>query len=588
MGPYKRRVTNAEIAGALREMALFLEMEEVPFKPRAYERAAYAVEALDRPIAAIDADGGIRALSKIPGVGKGVAGRIQALVRTGRLPELESRRAAMPVDLVGLTSIGGIGPKRARALFRELGVRTIEDLRRAALAGRVRKVPKFGDRSEQAILEAIEFHRQTGGRRLLGAILELAANLESRLRAQPEVVDAAVAGSIRRRRETIGDVDVLIATADGAGVSRFFASMPEVDHVYAEGPTKTLVRLANGLDADLRLVPEACFGAALLYFTGSKDHNIALRKIALAKGYKLSEYGLFRGQRRIAGRTEEEVYRALDLPWIPPEIREDQGEIEAAIGGRLPDLVGYGDLRGDLQVQSRWSDGASTIEELAREAKRLGRAYVAVTDHTRDLAMARGLDEARLREQRGAIRRAQQEVSGIRILAGAEVNIRRDGSLDVSDDALAELDVVGASIHSEFRLPRPEMTRRIVRAIENPNVDILFHPTARAIGSRAAVEFDLDAVLETARRTGTALEVNAQPNRLDLSDELVRRAVRAGVRLVIDSDAHTPYEMRFPEQFGVAQARRGWAERKDVLNTRDVHAFLASLKPKARGPNRPA
>jgi DNA polymerase (family 10) len=343
-----------------------------------------------------------------------------------------------------------------------------------------------------------------------------------------------------------------------------------------------MVRLASGMDADLRLVPAASFGAALCYFTGSKAHNVALRRIAQARELKLNEYGLFRGSRRIAGRTEEEIYEALGLDWIPPELREDAGEIEQAARRRLPALIDYGDLRGDLQIQTDWTDGSASIEEMASAARDLGLEYIAITDHTRDLPMARGSDEERLLEQAEAIRKLNSRLRGFRVLSGAEVNIREDGSLDVADEALARLDVVGAAIHSYFHQGRAEATRRVIRALENPHVDVLFHPTARSIGHREPVDFDIDAVVAAARRTGTVLEVDAMPDRLDLRDEYVRKAVEAGVLLAIDSDAHQPGQLAYADELGVAVARRGWARKADVVNALPVGRCLARLKDAAR------
>jgi DNA polymerase (family 10) len=339
-----------------------------------------------------------------------------------------------------------------------------------------------------------------------------------------------------------------------------------------------MVRLANGMDADLRVVPEASFGAALAYFTGSKDHNVALRRMAQHKGLKLNEYGLFRGDRAIAGPTEEGVYEALGLPWIPPELRENRGEIEAALADELPELVAYGSLRGDLQIQTDWTDGAASIEEMAGAAQALGLEYIAITDHTRDLAMAKGSDEKKLREQIAHIRALNRKLRGFRVLTGAEVNIRRDGSLDVADGALVDLEVVGAAVHSLFRLPRAEATQRVIRAMESPHVDVLFHPTARQLGRREAIDLDIDAVIAAAKRTGTVLEIDGIPDRLDLKDEYARKAVAAGVPLVIDSDAHHPSQLRYADEFGVAVARRGWVSRKDVLNVLPAEKLLARLK----------
>jgi DNA polymerase (family 10) len=566
---------NAEVARALREIGLRLEMQGVAFKPRAYEKAALAIEALDRPLSELE-------IESIPSVGKSIASKIHELLETGRIAELEEMRVALPVDVLGLTAIEGLGPKAARALYDALGVKSVADLERACRAQRVRGVPHFREKSEAKFLRGIALLAETRGRRLLGEMLPLAREIEARLLEVPGVQRAAVAGSIRRRKETIGDLDFLVTASDPERVAAEFAGMTEVAHVHARGASKTLVRLASGIDADLRVVPPESWGAALLYFTGSKPHNVALRRVALARKLKLNEYGLFRGRKAIAGRTEEEVYAALGLAFIPPELREDAGEIEAAGAGRLPKLIEHGDLRGDLQVQTDWTDGQASIEEMARAAREAGLEYIAVTDHTRDLAMVRGADEKKLLEQIAAIHALNRKLRGFRVLTGAEVNIRRDGSLDVADACLAKLEVVGAAIHHHFELPRAEQTRRVIRALENPHVDVLFHPTARAIGRREPVSLDLDAVIAAASRTGTALEIDALPDRLDLRDEHVRKAIDAGCALVIDSDAHHPSHLHFADELGVAVARRGWARKADVLNTRPVQKLLAGLKDGAR------
>lgn len=569
---------NADIARALREIALFLEMDDIPFKPRAYEKAARVVESLDRPLARIHAAEGTAGIRALPAIGEGIAKKIAEYLATGRIRALEEMRAKRPVDVLSLTRIEGLGPKTVRALQEELGVKDLATLEAACAAGRVRRLPRFGEKGERKILKGLAFLKQSAGRRSLGDALPLARTILDRLRNRKDVARVEIAGSLRRGKETIGDLDFLAVSRRPAAVAAFFAGMPETAHVYAKGDAKVLVRLAGGIDADLRIVPAESFGAAFAYFTGSKDHNVALRARALEKGLKLNEYGVFRGQRRVAGRTEEEVYKALDLPWIPPELRENAGEIEAAAAGRLPNLVAPEDIRGDLQVQTDWTDGAASIEEMAAAARREGFSYIAITDHTRDLAMARGNDERRLAEQIDTIRRAQRRFKDIRILSGAEVNIRKDGSLDIDAAILARLDVVGAAIHSHFDQPSAEITRRAIRAIENPHVDIFFHPTARHLGKREPAALDMDAVIAAARRAGTALEVNAHPARLDLKDEHVRKAIAAGVKLVINSDAHHPAHFTYVRTFGAFLARRGWAERKDVLNTLPVEGLLKALK----------
>ncbi|MBI1993489.1 MAG: DNA polymerase/3'-5' exonuclease PolX [Deltaproteobacteria bacterium] len=568
---------NAELARIFREIALYLEMKEEPFKPRAYEKVAYSLEALGEEAAEIYKRGGVKALRTIPGVGEAIAEKIEELLKTGRLRYYEGLKKEVPVDVGGLTAIEGVGPRSVKLLYEKLGIKKVADLEQAARAGKIRELAHFGEKMEQKILKGIEFLKQGSGRFPLGSVLPLITEIGQRLSGLPEVEEVVVAGSTRRWKETIGDADILAISRKPEKIMEFFVSMAEVMDIQGRGKTKSTVKLKNGMDVDLRVVPRESFGAALNYFTGSKDHNVALRRIAQDKGLKLNEYGLFRGSKRVAGKTEEELYKALGLSFIPPELRENQGEIEAAKKGELPDLVGYGDLRGDLQTQTSWTDGANSIEEMAGEAKRLGLEYIAITDHTKGLAMTGGSDEKKLLRQMEAIDKINRSLKGIKLLKGAEVNINKDGTLDIEDKVLAQLDVVGIAVHSHFNLPRREMTERIVRAMRNPHADILFHPTGRVIQKREPYDVDMDAVIRTAKETGAVLEIDAYPDRLDLKDEHVRKAVAAGVKLVIDSDAHSINHMRFLE-FGVAQARRGWAEKKDVINTRPLKEFLKALK----------
>jgi DNA polymerase (family 10) len=570
-------MTNAEIARVMREIAILLDMDGVQFKPRAYEKVAYAIEAFDEPIAEIYRRGGIKAVEEIPGVGKSIAEKIVTLIETGRLPYHEELRQKVPVDLASLSAIEGLGPKMIKVLYEQLRIKNVDDLERAALAGKIRELPHFGEKSEQKILKGIGFLRKSSGRFPLGLALPLITMIEERLRTVAGVKRVAVAGSIRRRKETVGDGDILVVSNQPDVVMGFFVGMPEVIHVHGRGQTKSSVKLDNGLDVDVRVVPEECFGAALNYFTGSKDHNVALRRLAIERGLKLNEYGVFRGEQAVAGRTEEEVYAVLGLPYIPPELREMTGEIEAAQAGKLPDLIDYDALRGDLQTQTTWTDGSNSIEEMAAEAQRLGLEYIAITDHTKGLAMTGGSDEAKLRQQMAAIDKLNKKLDGFTILKGAEVNINKDGTLDIDDKTLAQLDVVGVAVHSHFNLSRAEQTRRVLRAIENPHADILFHPTCRVIQKREPIDLDIDAVIQAAKRTGTILEVDAYPERLDLKDEHVRKAVEAGVKLAIDTDAHNVKHLQFLH-FGIAAARRGWATKADVINTKPVKGFLASLK----------
>jgi DNA polymerase (family 10) len=569
---------NAALARVFRDLAAYLEMDDVPFKPRAYEKAAAAIESADRPLADVYREGGAKALRAIPGVGASMAQKLEELLTTGRCAEHAEYQRHMPVDVAGLTALEGVGPKGVKALYEALRVRTVDDLAAAARAGRIRTLAHFGERSEQNILRALGARSASAGRHLLATVLPVVDDLARRLAAIGGVSQVVVAGSIRRRRETIGDADLLAVARRPAAVMDAFVALPEVAHVLGRGSTRASIRLQSGFQVDLRVVPAASFGAALLYFTGSKAHNVALRQLAMGKGLKLNEYGLFRDTRRVAGRSEEEVYRRLGLAWIPPELREDQGEIQAAQAGRLPALIKHGALRGDLQTQTDWTDGADSIEAMARAARALGMEYLAITDHTVSLAMTGGADARKLRRQIREIRALDRRLDGIRLLAGAEVNIDRDGRLDIDDETLAALDVVGIAVHSHFHLARAEQTARIVRAMHNPHADVLFHPTGRVLQKREPYELDFDAVLAAARATGTVLELDAYPERLDLRDEHLRRAVAAGVPLVIDSDAHSVAHLSYGDRFGIDQARRGWVTAANVLNTRPVDRMLAGLK----------
>lgn len=589
-------MSNQSLAALLREMALYFEMAEEPFKTRAYARVAETIEAMTEDAGEIYKKGGLKDLEEIPGVGKGIAKRIEEYLTRGLIPELRRLKKEFPVDVSGLSAIEGVGPKMIKVLWQKLKVKTLRDLEKAAQQGKVRTLVGFGEKSEQKILKGIEFLRKSGDRHSLGEALPWARAIEERLKKVAGVREVIVAGSIRRRQETIGDFDFVVVASRPKLVMDFFVSMPEVMHVYAKGTAKTLVRLNLGtgpgssreIDADVRVVPEESFGAALQYFTGDKQHNIELRKRALVKGFKLNEYGLFVNidqpgrtpkEQRIAGKTEEEIYTTLGLQWIPPEMRTASGEIEAAQNGILPKLIDLSDIKGDLQVQTDWADGANSIEEYAEEAIRLGYEYIAITDHTKALAMTGGLDEKRLLEQKAYINKLNKKYAkqGFRILSGAEVNIMKDGSLDIADAVLAELDVVGAAMHSYFRLPRAEETRRLVKTIENQNVDIIFHPTGRKIQRRDPIDLNMEEIVRVAKETNTVLEIDASPERLDLRDEHIRYAAAEGIKFSIDTDAHAIAHLEFME-YGVAQARRGWATKDDVINTKPIDEMLKSLK----------
>ncbi len=570
---------NPELAKIFSHLAMYLAMRDVPFRPQAYERAAFALESLAEDVQDIYRREGTAGLEKIPGVGKGIAEHIEEYLKTGKVQNYEKERKRMPVDLDQLTRIEGVGPKMVAQLYKRLRIRNVQDLEKAALAGKLRKLPRFGIKTEQNILQGIGLVKRSSGRWRISDIFPYVQEYVALLKNSSFAKEVEPAGSFRRMRETVGDVDILATSRNPKKLIDFFLAKVKYTKIWGKGTTKVSVRTQHGFDIDLRVLPEETFGAGLQYFTGSKEHNIRLRTLAIEKGYKVSEYGVFtaKGGKRVACRTEEDVYRQLGLPYIEPELREDTGEIEAAAQGKLPKIIPYDSLQGDLQVQTDWTDGEHSIEEMAKEARRQGLSYIAITDHTRDLAMTGGLDEKKLLKQMAEIDRVQKRVSGIRILKGAEVNIRKDGTLDIADAALAKLDVVGISVHSLFKLPKKEMTARIVQAMENPNVDILFHPTGRIIQRREPYEVDIDAVIKAAKRTGTLLEINAYPERLDLKDSDIRKAVETGVILVIDSDAHRKEHFAVL-RYGIAQARRGWAEADDIANTLPLAKFLKKLK----------
>lgn len=580
-------INNQEISKVLYEIGEYLEIKKIPFKPRAYEKAAYSVGNLEEEISEIYKKGGLKAVEDIPGVGISIAEKIEELIKTGRLKYYEKLKKSFPVKISELTLIEGVGPRIIYKLYKKLKVRNIKDLEKAARTGKITKISGFGKKTEEKILKGIEFFKKSGSRFLLGAVLPMARNIENRLRNLKEVERVEIAGSLRRMQETIGDLDILVTSEKPKEVMNFFVSMPEVAHVYSQGETKTMVRLKDGMDADLRVVPDKNFGAALQYFTGDKRHNITLRALAEKMGYKLNEYGLWKGKKLIAGKTEEEIYKALGMKTPPPEIRNDSGEIQAALRqvqgkpGGLPKLINYGDIKGDLQVTTNWTDGENSIEEMAASAEAAGLEYIAITDHTKSLAMTGGLDEKKLLKQMSEIDRINKkfQVSGfiLHVLKGAEVNILKDGSLDIKDEVLAKLDVVGIAVHSHFNLPRAEQTARIIKAMKNKHADILFHPTGRLIQKREPYDVDVEEIIKVAKKTGTILEIDADPYRLDLKDEYIRKAVEAGVKLAIDTDAHSKNSFHYLE-FGIGQARRGWAKKSDIINTRPWPEMLKLLK----------
>jgi len=557
---------NREIAKIFYEIADMLEMQDVQFKPRAYRKAAQNIESLSEDIEEIYKRG---ELEKIPGVGKSIAEKVKEFIEKGSVAYYEKLKKEIPVNLEELSSVEGLGPKMIKLLYKELGIKNLNDLEKAAKEGKIRHLKGMGERTEQKILENIEFARKKGGRILLGFALPEAMKLIKFLEKYAEKI--SLAGSLRRRKETIGDMDILAVSLNPEKLMDEFTSMNEVDKILAKGETKSSVRLKSGIQVDLRIVDKESFGSALQYFTGSKEHNIEVRKIAVRNGYKLNEYGLFdkKSNKKIAGETEEGVYKALGMQYIPPELRENRGEVEAALNGALPALVERKDVRGDLQMHTKWSDGANTIEEMVKEGIKLGHSFIAITDHVGTLKIAGGMGEEEIRKQMKEIESLNEKYDDFHIFHGVEVNILKDGNLDMSRKVLKDVDVVIASIHSAFRQPMEEMTKRLLKALENDVVDILAHPTARIIYKREAIKFDVEKVFDAARENNVILEINAQPDRLDLNDILAKKAIEMGVKLSIGTDAHNKETLRYIE-LGVAVARRAWAEKKDIVNTYSI------------------
>jgi DNA polymerase (family 10) len=567
---------NITIAKMFEEVADLLEIQNAnPFRVRAYRTAARTVATLGTPVETLLKSNG-HTLEELPGIGADLAGKMADICRTGRLRLLAELTRKTPEGLVALLRIPGVGPKRARLVYTRLGVKTLGQLERAALAGRVSELPGMGKTTEQAILRGIEQDKAHTARMPLAEAEAHVRPLLERLRATPQVQALDVAGSLRRRSETVGDVDVLAASAHPEAVARAFLEFDGVKRVLARGATKCSVLLRAGLQVDLRIVSRSSYGAALYYFTGSKPHNIEVRRLAMTRRLKINEYGVFRGSRRIAGRTEQDVFRAVGLPWIPPELRENRGEIDAAREGRLPALVQVGDIRGDLQMHTDATDGTHTLAEMAGACQARGYEYFAITDHTQAVRVAGGLRKAGFHRQWRAIDALRKRLETPVVLKGVEVDILDDGSLDLDDETLGGMDIVVASVHSRFNMSKAQMTRRVVRALQHPRVQILGHPTGRLLGKRDPYPIDMSEVVKAARDYGVLLEINAQPDRLDLNDLHVRMAKDAGVKLVISTDAHRMQELD-DIHYGVDQARRGWCEAGDIANTRHLPALRALL-----------
>ena len=570
-------VTNAEIAAIFNRIADLLEIQnENPFRVRAYRNAARTVQGLSRSLAEMVQ--GDEVLEALPTIGKDLAAKIREIVTTGSLRKLKELEGAVSPGLVELLKVPGLGPKRLRLLHDYLDINSVEELEQAARQGLVRNLPGFGVKTEQNLLRELAELQKRTRRHLWAEVEEVAGQLLDYLRNLSGVKTVEMAGSYRRRKETVGDLDVLVIASRGAKVTEAFARFEAVERVVSQGSTRSTVILRTGLQVDLRVVPQVSFGAAWHYFTGSKAHNIAVRTMGVQRGLKINEYGVFnRAGKRIAGRTEKEVYAQVGLPWIAPELREQQGELEAAAEGRLPRLVELKDLRGDLHCHTTESDGQEDLETMARAARKLGHDYLAITEHSHHLRVARGLSADRLLAHCDAIDALNERLRGIRLLKGLEVDILEDGSLDMPDAVLAKLDICLGAIHSAFGLSRKKQTERVIRAMDNPHFHILAHPTARLIGQRQACRLDMEQVMDAALERGCYLELNAQPQRLDLNDVHCRMAKERGLKVAISTDAHSSGQLEYL-RYGVGQARRGWLEKQDVLNTLGLKALKKALK----------
>jgi DNA polymerase (family 10) len=575
-GHQRGHVHNAEITDLFNRYAVLLEMQGAnPFRVRAYHNAARTIENLPRDVNEMLGAG--EDLTELPGIGEDLAQKIADIAATGQFAPLEEIKKSLPGNLADLAEVSGLGPKRIKLLYQKLKIASVADLAAAAKAGRLRKIQGFGPKTEANILKALGQREVTGKRLRLSVAEQIALPLLNYLKSVPGVEQAVIAGSFRRRRETVGDIDILVTAGNGADPIGRFVAYPEVWDVMAKGTTRATVRLKSGLQVDLRVVPKRSYGAALVYFTGSKAHNIALRAMAMKRGLKFNEYGVFKGARWLAGRTEAEVYAKAGLPYIEPELRENRGELEAAHDKKLPRLVSLADIKGDLHCHTSASDGEATIAEMAEGARRLGYRYLAISDHTEHVGIVHGLDARRLSRQMAEIDRLNAKYRGFRLLKSAEVDILADGKLAIDPGIARELDLVVASIHTKFDLPAQTQTERLLRAMDDRCVTFIGHPTGRLLGAREPYAVDMQRLMRGAIERGCYLEINAQPTRLDLNDVHCRMAKDLGLKLAIATDAHTVETLGFM-RFGIDQARRGWIAPADILNTRDLPALLKAFK----------
>jgi len=567
---------NQQIANIFSEIAELLELKgENVFRIRAYRRAAQNIDGLSTDVATLSD----KELTAIPGIGPDLAAKIKEFIATGRVAAHEKLKTEIPEGVLALLKVPGLGPKKAKQFYDSLKIKSIDELEAAIKKGKLEGLPGIQKKTEENILKGIELLKRGTDRRPLGRVLPLAQDIIARMKDGAHVDRIEVAGSLRRWKETVRDIDILTTSKHPEKVMDAFVKLPQVGRVLAHGETKSSIITDDGIQVDLRVVAEGSFGAALAYFTGSKQHNIKLREMAVRAGLKINEYGVFKGpgEQKIGGRQEEDVYKALKLPFIPPELREDTGEIDAALAGKLPDLVNVEDIKGDLHVHTKWSDGSHDLDTVVEAAKKKGYQYIAITDHTKGLGVAHGLDEKRLAEEIRLIDEANKTLSGFKILKGTEIDIRSDGRLDLADETLAGLDIVVASIHSGFKQTEEQITKRILSAIRNPYVSVIAHPTGRLIGERDAYAMDMEAVLREAAKYGVAMEVNAYPLRLDLNDLHIKMAKQYGVQFVINTDTHVTSQFDFMT-YGVSVARRGWMEKKDVLNALAYDELIRRLQ----------
>ncbi|MGM0439040.1 MAG: DNA polymerase/3'-5' exonuclease PolX [Patescibacteria group bacterium] len=571
---------NKKLADILNRIADYLEMDDVDYKPFAYQRAANSILELEKPINEIYEEEGREGIEQISGIGEAIADKVEEYLLTGEVEHLERLKEKFPIDMDNLLRVEGLGPKSIKKLYEELDIKNLKELKEKAENNEIANLKGFGDKTEKNILEAIDFLEKDEGKWSLGEVLPVANEIFEELKNLKEVKKISFAGSLRRKKELVGDVDILVSASRTKQIMNKFTSFSRVEKVLGQGDTKSSIKLQEGFDVDIRVVEKASFGSALQYFTGSKSHNIRVRKIAIAKGFKLNEYGLFKDGKKVAGKTEEGIYKKLGMTYIPPEIREDRGEVEEAQKGNKFSLCELSDIKGDLHTHTTWTGGKQSVEEMARAANELGYDYIGIADHTKYLQVENGLDEEELEKQRKEINKVNNKLKkeglDFKILQGCEANILKDGSLDISDESLKKIDYVIAGIHSHFKLEKKEMTKRLIKAIKHPQVNIISHPTGRLIKKRESLNLDINKILKIAKEEAVILEINSSPHRLDLSDKYIKQCIENNQYLVINSDAHHKDQLK-NMKYGINQARRGWAESKDIVNTKKITKLLEIL-----------